>query len=321
LNVKELTPPQRLILTEILAGRLTIGHYKHAEVEKDIARRRAGYRGELALEGYVKQLPENKYFIFHDLQLQIHGVHFQIDTLLLSQYFNLLIEAKNISGTLTFDRVFKQLIRKNADGTEDVFEDPRIQAQYHQILLNRFLRENGMNLLPIERLVFFSSIKTNLKVQPGDNSDFSRVCKAREIFLKIDGFEQTFQHKKVELPKIEELGQLLLSSHSPKQINILNEYGLTTKDIRPGVRCPECKSIPMLYVKGEWRCHSCKHTSKDVQLAAQTVNDYFHIIKPTITNSEFRQFLQLPSNNVSQKNLHSLNLKSTGKTKNRLYFM
>jgi hypothetical protein len=319
LFVKGLTMPQRLILTEIVEKRLIKGHYKHPDVVRDVARRWAGYWGEIALHNYVKDLPQNKYFIFHDLQLQIEGVHFQIDTLLLSQNYNLIIEAKNISGTLTFDPVFKQLIRKQEDGKDDIFEDPRIQAKYHQILLNRWLTYHGVNYLPIEHLVFFSNIKTNLKVNPGDNSDFSRVCKAREIFLKIDDFEKKFQQKKADITKIENLWKLLLSQHSPLQVNILNEYSLSTKDICTGVRCSECKFIPMIYIRGKWSCPSCKHVSKDAHIDA--LYDYFHLFKPSITNSEFRQFLHLPTNDVSQKVLHSLNLQSTGNRKYRVYYM
>ncbi|QIZ10612.1 NERD domain-containing protein [Priestia megaterium] len=109
--MKKLTPPHRLFLTQILKIRLILGHSKYQEIEKDLAKRWAGYWGEIALANYVKELPHDKYLIFHDLQLQYNGIHFQIDTLLLSQNYILIIEAKNIAGTLTFDNVFKQLIR------------------------------------------------------------------------------------------------------------------------------------------------------------------------------------------------------------------
>jgi hypothetical protein len=61
------------------------------------------------------------------------------------------------------------------------------------------------------------------------------------------------------------------------------------------------------------------HKSKDAHL--EGIGDYLYLIKPTITNSEAREFLHLPNNNVSQKNLQSSNLNSTGKTKNRFYFL
>ncbi|MGG3467870.1 nuclease-related domain-containing protein [Neobacillus pocheonensis] len=170
--MKDLTVPLRLILTEVLKRRLRIDHFKHLEIQKDLAKRWAGYWGEVALANYIKELPQEKYYIFHDLQLKHNDIHFQIDTLLISQYFILIIEAKNINGTLIFDNVFKQLLRINDDGTEESFEDPRVQCKRLQSLLGRWLAKNGFNLLPMEYLIFFKSVKTILKANPGDKVNF-----------------------------------------------------------------------------------------------------------------------------------------------------
>jgi hypothetical protein len=317
--MKELTPPQRLFLTEILKRRLKTGHSRYQEIEKDLAKRWAGYWGEIALANYVKELPQEKYLIFHDLQLQVTDIHFQIDTLLLSQNLILIIEAKNIFGTLVFDNVFKQLIRQNADGTEESFEDPRVQAQRLQSLLRKWLVKNGLNLLPIEQLVFFkSATKTILKTNSGDLSDFSKVCKGRDIFNKINNLEH---QERVDSETITKIGKLLLSQHSPKPINILKEYNLTKRDIRSGVCCPneKCEHIPMKYKRGKWICTVCQTTSKDAHLDA--LSDHFHLLGPTINNFEFRSFLHLPTIHTSQKFLIRLNLPATGKTKNRIYYL
>ncbi|MFJ5713622.1 nuclease-related domain-containing protein [Neobacillus sp. NPDC093127] len=318
--MKELTPPQRLFLTEILKRRLISGHRKYQEIERDLAKRWAGYWGEIALANYVKELPQEKYLIFHDLQLQVNGINFQIDTLLLSQNLILIIEAKNILGTLVFDNVFKQLIRQNADRTEESFEDPRVQAQRLQSLLRKWLVKNGLNLLPIEQLVFFkSATKTILKTNPGDRTDFSKVCKGRDILNKINNLEQSYNQERVDSETITKIGKFLLSQHSPKPINILKEYNLTKKDIRSGVCCPNeiCLHIPMTYKRGKWICTVCQTTSKDAHLDA--LSDHFHLLGTTITNFEFRNFLHLPTIHTSQKFLFRLNLPATGKTKNRKY--
>lgn len=320
--MKELTPPQRLFLTEILKRRLKTGHSQYQEIEKDLARRWAGYWGEIALANYVKELPQEKYLIFHDLQLQVNSIHFQIDTLLLSQNFILIIEAKNILGTLVFDNVFKQLIRQNGNGTEESFEDPRVQAQRLESLLRKWLVKNGLNLLPIDHLVFFkSATKTILKTIQGDRTDFSKICKGRDLFNKIENIEQRFNQEKVDTQTLTQIGKLLLSQHCPKPINILKEYNLTEKDIRNGVCCPneKCQHIPMKYKRGKWICSSCQTTSKDAHLDA--LSDRFHLIGPTITNFEFRSFLHLPTIHTSQKILFRLNLPATGTTRNRIYHL
>ena len=321
MNMKELPPPQRIFLTEILKKRVTFGHPKYLEIEKDLAKRWAGYWGEIALANYVKELPQEKYLIFHDLQLQINGTHFQIDTLLLSQNYILIIEAKNISGTLVFDNVFNQLIRIHEDGNEEAFEDPRVQCQRLQSLLRNWIAKNGCNLLPVDYLIFFKSTNTILKTNPGERVDFNKVSKGRDVFNKIENLEQRYNHERVDGQIITKIGDLLLSQHSPKPINILKEYNLTEKDIRSGVCCPndKCHHIPMDYKRGKWTCPICQTTSKVAHLKA--LSDYFHLIKPTITNFEVRSFLHLPNNDITQKILLRLKLPSSGKTKNRIYHL
>ncbi|WHY80204.1 nuclease-related domain-containing protein [Neobacillus sp. WH10] len=319
--MKELTHPQRLFLTEILKERLTLGHPKYLEIEKDLAKRRAGYWGEMGLANYMKELPQEKYLIFHDLQLQINGIHFQMDTLLISQNYILIIEAKNISGTLVFDNVFKQLIRIHENGNEEAFEDPRVQCQRLQSLLRNWTAKNSRNVLPIDYLIFFKSTNTILKTNPGERLDFSKVCKGRDVFNKIENLEQRYNHERVDNHIIIKIGDLLLSHHSPKPINILNEYNLTEKDIRSGVCCPndKCHHIPINYKRGKWTCPICQTISKEAHIKA--LSDYFYLIKPMITNFEVQSFLHLPNNDITQKILLRLKLPTSGKTKNRIYHL
>lgn len=58
LIMKDLSIPLRLILTAVLIWRLRNGHIKHPKIEKDLAKRWAGYWGEIALTHYVKELPQ-----------------------------------------------------------------------------------------------------------------------------------------------------------------------------------------------------------------------------------------------------------------------
>ncbi|NHC41356.1 NERD domain-containing protein [Bacillus sp. MM2020_1] len=319
--MKELTVPQRLFLTQILKVRLIIGHSKYQEIERDLAKRWAGYWGEIALANFVKDLPQEKYLIFHDLQLQINAIHFQIDTLLLSQNYILIIEAKNIAGTLTFDNTFKQLIRNHDDGTEESFEDPRVQCQRLQSLLRNWLIKNHCNVLPVDTLIFFKNTSTILKANSGDKTDFTKICKGRDIFNKIDSMEQRYHQEKINSETMTKIGNLLLSQHSPKPIDILREYNLTEKDIRSGVCCPneKCNYIPMNYKRGYWNCPACLTISKDAILI--TLSHYFYLYKPTITNQELRNFLLLPTPDTTQKIVRSLNLQTTGKTRDRFYYL
>jgi len=175
-------------------------------------------------------------------------------------------------------------------------------------------------LLPIDHLVFFkSSNNTILKSNPNVRADFSKVCKGRDIFNKIEDNERRYKQVKIGTEKMSELGKLILSQHSPRKINILEGYGLLEKDILSGVRCPSstCYHIPMDYRKGKWICPKCNTLSKNGHIEALLV--HFLLINPTITNKECQNLLHLPSRDSTQKFLLSLNLPTTGHTKNRQY--
>jgi hypothetical protein len=322
LIMKELQMPPRLILTTIVKKRLVKDHIKHPIIEKDLAKRRAGYWGEITLSNYLKELPQENYLIFYDLQLELSGIHFQIDALLVSIHFILIIEAKNIIGTLVFDNVFKQLLRIHKDNEDESFEDPRVQAQRLQSLLRRWLKKNGCDILPIDHLVFFkSATNTILKFNPGDKADLSKICKGRDLFNKINAMEQRYKSPLTNKKTITEIGNLLLSSHTPTKVNILEEYDLTEKDILSGAGCPKesCMHIPMNYNRGNWICPVCQTTSKDTCIDA--LHDYFYLYKPTITNSEFRSFLHIPTIHAAQKKLSILNLPMSGTTRGRIYHL
>ncbi|WP_160722699.1 nuclease-related domain-containing protein [Bacillus sp. USDA818B3_A] len=315
--IKELTLPRRLILTEILKKYLKPNHPKYPVIEKELARRWAGYWGEAALANYLKELPSEKYYILHDLQLQLHGIHFQIDTLILTQTYIQIIEAKNIIGTLYFDNIFNQLIRTNPDGTEESFEDPRIQCRRLQSLLGRWLILHNLHLLPIDYLIFFKSSNRTILKTSGTGTDLTRICKGRDLFNKIENSENRYKQVKIQTPEMIEIANFLLSKHTPKQIDILKEYELTETEPIQGVQCSSCKHIPMEYQKGKWICIKCGSKSRDGHI--ETINDHFLLVKPTITNRECQKILHLPSANITQKKLIALDLPTSGHTKKRVY--
>ncbi|MBM7654725.1 nuclease-related domain-containing protein [Neobacillus cucumis] len=315
--LKELTLPRRLLLSEILKKYLKRSHQRYPDLEKDLAKRWAGYWGEAALAHYVKELPQEKYIILHDLQLKLHDIHFQIDTLLISQTHILIIEAKNIIGVLYFDHVFKQLIRKNSDGTEESFEDPRIQCRRLQSLLTRWLIQHKLYFLPIDYLIFFKSTHKTILKTTGTGTDLTRICKGRDVFNKIEDSESRYKQVKINTEKLSEIAHFLLSRNSPIEIDLLKEYNLQETDLLLRVQCPLCDHISMDYQNGKWICPKCSTHSRDGHMEA--INAYFLLIKPTISNHECQTILHIPTPNITRKLLISLHLPTTGHTKKRIY--
>jgi len=128
LIIKNRLIPIRIRLNEALIRRIPAAHPQRSTIEGDLAKRRAGYRGEQSLDYYLSHLPDKEFTILHDLRLFNGSTYFQIDTLILSPYFALIIEVKNILGTLLFDETFNQFIRTRNE-KEEGFPNPLIQAK------------------------------------------------------------------------------------------------------------------------------------------------------------------------------------------------
>jgi hypothetical protein len=97
--VKKLQIPIHVLQGEALLRRLLKNDPRRPEIEKDIRIQMKGYYGEKNFSYYLSFLPEEKYDIFQGLRLK-DKKEFQMDVLILSQNFILIVEVKNISGTI-----------------------------------------------------------------------------------------------------------------------------------------------------------------------------------------------------------------------------
>ncbi|WP_053433748.1 nuclease-related domain-containing protein [Sporosarcina globispora] len=119
---------------------------KRALIENDLSKRKAGLRGEEAVDYFLKEL--TGFMILKDIRLSNgNGDFYQIDMLLLCSNFILILEIKNISGTIYFDPTFNQLIQTKQEN-ERGFPDPLIQARRQQKELSKWLSVK----VPIESL-------------------------------------------------------------------------------------------------------------------------------------------------------------------------
>ncbi|MGV3488207.1 MAG: NERD domain-containing protein, partial [Tuberibacillus sp.] len=58
---------------------------------------------------------------------------------------------------------------------------------------------------------------------------------------------------------------------------------------------------------------------KSTSAHEQAIYDYFLLIKPTITVAECCEFLCIESRHIAKRILQSMKLRSTGRTKGRIY--
>ncbi|GLB59781.1 nuclease-related domain-containing protein [Cytobacillus sp. NCCP-133] len=300
---------------EVLLRRLPGTHSKKTLIENDLAKRKAGFRGEEAVDYFIKDSKEIT--IVHDIRLSNGAEFFQIDTMLISSNFILILEIKNISGTIYFDPTFNQLIQTRQEN-ERGFLDPLIQAKRQQRELIKWLHAVKISI-PVEYLIVISNPSTVIKTASYHREALNKVLHASHLIERIERLKEKYPEETLSHKEIRKLSKTIVNKHIPANYNVLKYYDIHEKEIITGIPCPACSRLPMKRVRGTWKCVSCSTTDKKAHVRA--LQDYLHLISSSITNHQFREFTHLPSSNIAKKLLTGMELPCSGLFKDRTYHL
>jgi hypothetical protein len=316
--VKEVTESIKMKKLEVILRRLSPLHQSYKEVEDVLARSKAGFRGEKSLDYHLELLPKENCYIFHDLRLP-HGSHFfQIDVLILSPTFLLMIEVKNMAGTLVFDQEFNQLIRINKE-IEETFPSPISQVYRQKFLFSEWLMHHRIPSFPIESLIVISNPHTRIRAIPEKNDLSKVVIHSNHLLAKFHAYNKIHEEEKLSRKELRKLTKLLLKQHTTSGSDVLQRYNIAENEILTGVICPTCSTLPMIRRKKQWFCSVCEFYSKDAHVEA--LKDYALLFGPTITNKQFCNFLHLSSRHSALHMLRLMKLPSSGEGRHMKYHL
>jgi len=183
LKKREVSSKQRML--EMIERRLSKSHAKYDYFQEMLRRTRAGYAGEKRVDQEWQEIHlQQAYYLLHDVEFEAEGGSiYQIDTLLMSQNFILIVEIKNIAGRVDFMADNHQFIRVTSDGRVDGFRNPFDQVKRHARFLHRLFQMCGLHI-PIEYLVV--SANPNMIMSPRFSSQpILHVSYARDVILSI----------------------------------------------------------------------------------------------------------------------------------------
>ncbi|WP_261131873.1 nuclease-related domain-containing protein [Bacillus sp. Marseille-Q3570] len=258
--MKERTEPRKIDKLEAQLRRLSYLHPQYPLIEKELAMCKAGYRGEQALDYHLEYLPEKDYYIFHDLRLFDTRYYFQIDTLIVTPYFMLIVEVKNIAGKIRFDE-FNQMVRTR-DGTEEGLPDPFLQLQWLSRKLAEWLKINNLPSLPIDHIVVISRSSTIVEV-----SEYTpeKLTLSANLPFKIEALRKTFPREVYSKKQLRKLSKLLVKKHTPQDPDVMKQFKIEPVELLTGVYCAECKTMTMERNHGRWICSNCSHICNDAK--------------------------------------------------------
>lgn len=311
---KEQTIPIKLLKIEALLRRLQKKHPQWSMIEKDYIKIKAGYNGEKSLGYYLSDLP---YHVLFDIRLCNNQKYFQIDALILSTKFALILEVKNYYGTLLFDSTCNQFIRIS-ENKEEGFPNPIAQAQRQQLELKKWMESQKHPAPPIEYLIVISNPSTILKTNSANPAIFENIVHIQYLLEYIHRIQKKYSLDKINNNHLKKWVKMITKMHTPSLYDPIHRYKLETSEIVKGAFCKECNAIPMVRKHGTWLCKICGNKDKHAHL--QAIEDYFLLISPSITNQKFRDFLLIHSTKTASRLLSELNLPFTGSLKGRVYY-
>lgn len=316
--IKEAAESVKIKKLKLMFKRSPLDLPSRKDIESELARSLAGYRGEKSMEYHLNLLPKDDCYIFHDLRLPYDSHFFQLDILILTSAFFLIIEVKNIAGTLIFDQEFKQLHRI-FNGIEDTFPDPISQLYRQTFLLKEWLNRQRFPSIPIESLVIISNPNTSIKAIPPQTNLAKHVTHSSDLLARFHTYQKLYKEEVISKKEIKKLSRLLIKQHNPGSPDLFSQFSIDKNDLIKGIACLKCESLPMVRMKGTWLCLQCGNSCKKAHIEA--LKDYALLIKPTITTCECSEFLQIPSQDMAKHLLNALNLTTSKIGRKNVYHL
>lgn len=317
--VKRREVPVSLLKYDALERRLLSHHPSKEEIEKERLQMMRGFRGEKSMDYFLDELPNSTY-ILHDLRLPLEkGKFVQLDTLLITPTFLVILEVKNFVGTIEFDPTFQQLIRVSKEG-EGAYTDPLLQSNRQKRHLTALLKKAGYQI-PIEAFVVISDPSTLIKSSSQSNEVEQLVLRPPNIPLRIEKLSKTYKMPRIHEKEMMRLANYLVDLHTPLNPNLLKKFRIKQTEIQTGIHCPTCSHLPLKRSphRHKWKCNTCNQWIPQAHL--HTLKDYALLISDRISTQECKTFLHLNSLQTAYRLINSLNLPKVGSNRNRKYML
>lgn len=299
-----------------LCRRLEEGHPKRNYVMNDYSKKIAEKKGEESIHFMLDFLDKSVFSKLYSVRIPDENGYFQMDVVLITANFILILEVKNWYGTILFSHN-NQVIRVGYNDVEEGFPNPVSQLHLQKIRLRQWLNKNGYEDIPVYGKVVISSANTILKSANPSITVPEEIIHSNQINLMVNDLLVTNTKQIVADKKIKLLCNQILKEHTPLNKDVLSTYKIKTHELIKGVICDKCQEAVMSREFNKWQCENCDFISKHSHKLA--INDYRLLIKNVVKNKDVREFLQIESSSLMKRLLKNGGFPYKGNTSARVY--
>ena len=296
---------------EALLRRLPPSHPKRTAIKRSLNNTKAGYGGEERLDKALEFFnPPYPHQIIQDFSLPA-PLQIQVDTVVLTQSCVFLLEVKNITGKLQFKENPSALHSVLADGNIRSYKSPITQMNETTMRMRIFLKNLGCPL-PLVSIIVIAHPSQIVEEAP----IAARILSAGEVSFYLSEIKQ--QNPLLSIEELHRLGQAFLNAHQDYHpFPLAPKFQIELSEIEPGVFCPRCRFGKMERTKVAWECETCRLISRNAHLEA--LNDWFMLIKTSITTAECQDFIGLKNLNTAKQFLMKSGCQPVGGRRYRHY--
>jgi hypothetical protein len=309
------TKPYALLCYEALFRSLLSHLRENKTLRDEFGIHQAGYRGEKNADYVLSTYPHKSAYIFQGIRLKAGPFNFQIDTLMVTSSFILILEIKNFKGEIEYNPKTHQIIQFDGDQKKSQ-KNPILQAEAQKRHLTYWLQQSGFPPIPIETLGV-SVNPSSILTYRDESVSAMNFIQLDSLPTSLDNLYKTYTKNIYDSGTIQKLNRKLLRNNTPHKPNFIKQFNIADRHLIKGISCIDCQSSPLQYKGRKWICHRCG--KKDSKAHEQKILDYFLLFDPTISNRVCREILQINSPKVARRLLYSLNLDISGKYYARKY--
>lgn len=295
-----------------LEKRLGRGDEIRSKIEERLYNLQAGFAGETQYDKYLAEFkPRYPHAILHDVTLCEDGIFFQMDSILITPAFIVISEVKNIAEKIVVKSNPLQFIKEYSNGKRLPLRNPIVELERKIFHFENWLKKRNIEI-PIKGVVTFA-YNNELLIEESPSMDIMFTYEIA-AYLRTLPITQEILNKQ----EIHRLAKKIKSSHHEfNPFPMIKRYNIQPAEIRPGVLCPACSNLYMIWEQKKWNCPHCGHTGKIEH--EYTLKEWSMLIKNSITNKEFCYFTMLNSRHVAKKMLARSPIQLSGFGRGAIY--
>ncbi|WP_369333186.1 nuclease-related domain-containing protein [Tetzosporium hominis] len=296
---------------EIFYARIPSAHPQKSYVESQLTHVKIGGRGESKIFRALEEVAfEEPALIIRNFVTQVHEKRIiQIDYLVVTRKYLLLIEVKNIAGHVKFTLTPPQIIRTLPNKIPQAFDCPFTQLDRN---VDGFQKLFKKLQIPVYSCVVWANPTTTFELSFQPSHPFLTRKKLPLFIQQLEKLPVSLPEENYSKLKCE----ILTSTKAFKEKSYCSRYQVDEKDLLPGLYCPECHTVLKKSVR-TWICPTCKIQAN--HLVATNIFSQFTIRKSHLSVAEIKKHLPDLEGRIIRSLLLESGFKVSGYTKSQRY--